>query len=619
VAFSFDPIVPATPAFRADGTLYSPQFNDVYASAAGTLAETRHVFLRGSGLPERWRNCERFVVIETGFGAGLNFLAAWQAWRDAAPGGARLHFVSVEKYPFARADLAMIHERFAELGTMSAPLVEGYPLLLPGFHRLHLDRGRVTLTLLFGDAATMLNRLDASADAFFLDGFAPARNPQMWSDAVLAEIGRLAAPGATVATYTVAGSVRRGLVKAGFMVEKRQGFTGKREMLAGRIAGKASAREARAEKRAVVVGAGLAGSACAHRLAERGWAVAAVERHAAPAQEASGIPAGLMRPVFSLDWNMHSRFTSAAFLYALRHLEGLLQAGGTLIQGTGGVLQLARDNEHLGRLQRIVGQFALPPELVQLIGVPQAEDLAGATVGGPGCWFPRAAWVNPESICRANLGVASTGARSLFRCAAAGLRRAGKEWEVLDASGVVLARAPVAILANAHSAGQFSQAAGLPLRLVRGQVSLLPARAGMALRIAVCREGYITPEVDGSHCLGASFNEGLQEESGRIEDHTANLRRIERILPGFCTGVSPESLVARVAFRAMSVDRLPIVGELPAEQGLFACLALGSRGMTWAALAAEIVASRIDGNPMPVERDVLSALDPGRFERRGER
>ncbi|MGH8760747.1 MAG: tRNA (5-methylaminomethyl-2-thiouridine)(34)-methyltransferase MnmD, partial [Burkholderiales bacterium] len=288
MTFSFQPIVPATPAFRSDGTLYSPQFDDVYASAAGTLAETRHVFLQGNGLPERWRNSGRFTIIETGFGAGLNFLATWQAWREAAPGHARLHFVSVEKHPFARADLAGIHARFPELRALAGQLLALYPPLLPGFHRLHLDQGRVTLTLLFGEAAVMLNHLDAGADAFYLDGFAPARNPQMWSDAVFADIGRLASPGTSVATYTVAGVVRQRLVKAGFEVEKREGFAGKREMLAGGFAGKAAVNESRTDKRAVVIGAGLAGSACAQRLAERGWAVEIIERHAAPAQGASG-------------------------------------------------------------------------------------------------------------------------------------------------------------------------------------------------------------------------------------------------------------------------------------------------------------------------------------------
>jgi len=618
VTFSFQPIVPATPAFRPDGTLYSPQFDDVYASAAGTLAETRHVFLQGNGLPERWRNCERFTVIETGFGAGLNFLATWQAWRESAPWHARLHFVSVEKHPFACTDLAAIHVRFPELVAMSGELLACYPLLLPGFHRLHLDQVRVTLTLLFGEAAVMLNQLEANADAFYLDGFAPARNPQMWSEAVFAELARLAAPGATVATYSVAAAVRRGLAKAGFAVAKRQGSAGKREMLAGRFAGNGSANESPTDKRAVVIGAGLAGSGCAQRLAERGWAVEIIERHAAPAQEASGNPAGLVRPVFSLDWNTHSRFTSAAFLYALRHHAALSGAGGALIQGTGGVLQLARDDNHLGKLQRILEQFALPPALVQLMATPQATELAGATVAGPGCWFPEASWVKPESICRANLDVASARTRSLFQSDATALRRGGREWEILDRSGMMLARAPVVILANAHSAGRFSQAAGLPLRPVRGQASLLPEREGMTLRIAVCREGYITPARDGVHCLGASFNEGSLEEGTRVEDHAANLRRLGRMLPGFGTGVAPESLDGRVAFRAMSADRLPVLGRLPSEPGLYACLALGSRGMTWAALAAEIVASRVDGDPMPVERDLLAALDAGRFSARRE-
>ncbi len=601
--------------------LYSAQFDDVYASAAGTLAETRHVFLHGNGLPERWRNNARFTIVETGFGAGLNFLATWQAWREAAPGHARLHFVSVEKHPFARADLAGIHARFPELRAFAGQLLALYPPLLPGFHRLHLDQGRVTLTLLFGEAVVMLNQLDAGADAFYLDGFAPARNPQMWSDAVFAEIGRLTAPGATVATYSVAGVVRQGLVKAGFAVEKREGFAGKRGMLAGRFADSAPANESRSDKRAVVISAGLAGSGCAQRLAERSWAVEIIEQHAAPALGASGNPAGLVRPVYSLDWNTHSRFTSTAFLYALHHHAAIAHTGGTLIQGTGGVLQLARDNNHLDKLKRILEQFALPPEHMQLMGTRQAAELAGVPVAGPGCWFPEAAWMKPESICRANLHAASARTRCVYQGDAAALRRAGQEWEVVDASGVVLASAPVVILANAHFAGRFSQAAGLPLRPVRGQVSFLPEREGVKLQIAVCREGYVTPARDGVHCVGASFNEGMLEEGTRVEDHAANLRRLERMLPGFGAGVEPENLDGRVAYRAMSADRLPVLGELPAEPGLFACLALGSRGMTWAALAAEIVASRIDGDPMPVERDLLAALDAGRFGKkaRGER
>ncbi len=610
----FQPIVPAAASFSADGTLYSPQFDDVYASSQGTLAQAQHVFLNGNDLLERWNKSGSFTIVETGFGAGLNFLATWRALRNAAA-DSRLHFVSVEKHPFHGRDLERIHERHPELREMSAQLRERYPPLLPGFHRLHFDGGRVTLTLLFGDAALMLHQLQARADAFFLDGFAPSKNPQMWSKEVFAELARLARPDATLATYTVAAAVCHGLTEAGFEVGKRAGFANKREMLCGRFRGAAADAPLRNERRAIVIGAGLAGTACAQRLAERGWSVQLIERHRAPAQEGSGNPAGLVRPVFSLDWNTHSRFTSAAFLYASRHQAALEEAGMGPIHGEGGVLQLARDANHFDKQQRIIEQFSLSADLVKVVQTREAAELAGVPVAGPACWFPQAVWANPASMCRSNLDGSGGLVSCLYGHDVALLRRTDGRWEVLDGAGEELASGPVVVLANANMAIRFSQAAWLPLRPVRGQISLMRQQPGRNLRIAVCREGYVTPAIDGAHCIGASFNEEMAEPKMRTEDQMANLQRLEAMLPGFGEGITSEMLGGRVAFRGMSFDRLPVLGALPGEgqDGLFTCLALGSRGMTWAALAAEIVASRITGEPMPVEGSLLNALDPVRF------
>src|SRR6266853_4928979 len=203
MAPDFRPIVAAVASFKPDGTLYSPQFDDIYASAQGTLAQAQHVFLNGNDLPQRWAGSDCFAVVETGFGAGSNFLATWRALRDCGFVNARVHFVSVEKHPFLAQDLQRIHARYPELRELAAQLLECYPPLLPGFHRLHFDGGRMTLTLLFGEAVPMLRQLQAKADAFFLDGFSPAKNPQMWSSEIFSELTRLANRRATVATYTV--------------------------------------------------------------------------------------------------------------------------------------------------------------------------------------------------------------------------------------------------------------------------------------------------------------------------------------------------------------------------------------------------------------------------------
>jgi tRNA 5-methylaminomethyl-2-thiouridine biosynthesis bifunctional protein len=608
----FTPIVPAELALRADGTLYSPRFADVYASSHGALEQARHVFLAGNGLPERWRREKDFTLVETGFGAGLNFLATWQAFRTSAPADARLHYVSVEKHPFRREDLAKIYARHPELAGFTQPLFLQWPALLPGFHRLHFEGGRLGLTLLFGDAAQLLSQLDACADAFYLDGFAPARNEAMWSDAVFRETARLAAPGATCATYTVAAKVRAGLAAAGFSVEKRRGFAAKQEMLAGAFQGAGRGRADAPARRAIVIGAGLAGTSCAQALVRRGWSVRTFERHAGPAQEASGNPAGLIRPVISADWNTHSRFTTAGFLYATRHLEALQSAGHGIVRGQGGVLQLARDAARFRKLQDIVEDFALPGDFVRSVDQAQASERAGASAGAPGWWFPGAMWASPASMCASAIAAAGAGLEPRYGTEVAAIARAGHGWEVRDASGAALASAPTLVLANAAQARLLEPTSRLPLRTVRGQISFVPARTSGVPRIAVSGDGYVTPPIDGRLCVGASFNEGMEETGERVEDHEGNLARLQRMLPGLAAGLEAGGLRGRVAFRTMAKDRLPVVGPV-GPAGLFACLALGSRGMTWSALAAELLASQVCGEPLPLEQDLVAGLDPRRF------
>jgi tRNA 5-methylaminomethyl-2-thiouridine biosynthesis bifunctional protein len=608
----YAPVVPAEFELRPDGTLYSSRFDDVYASAHGALEQARHVFLAGNELPERWRQQKNFTVVETGFGAGRNFLATWQAFRKSAPADGRLHFVSVEKHPFRREDLARIYARHPELAALTQQLYLQWPVLLPGFHRLHFEFGRVNLTLLFGDAVQMLAQLQASAHAFMLDGFAPARNDTMWSDALFQEVARLAAPGATFATYTVAAKVRRGLSTVGFAVQKRAGFASKHEMLAGTFEEFAAAPTGSSPRDALVVGAGLAGTSCAEALIRRGWTVQLFERHPAPAQEASGNPAGLVRPVVSADWNTHSRFTTAGFLYATRHYRQLQALGHGISKGEGGVLQLARDAQRFEKQQALGEAFSLPADLVRTVDRQAASDLAGVLTAGAGWWFPEAMWARPATMCQANVQRASAALTIQYGSAIASIERAGDQWHVHDADGGTRASAPVLVLANALDACLLEPLKWLPIRPVRGQVSLVPPTKTQVLKIAVSGDGYVTPILEGWHCVGASFNEGMTEPGERIEDHAANLERLARMLPGYAEGVHASDLKGRVAFRTMAKDRLPIVGSLGPE-GLYGCLALGSRGMTWSALAAELLASQINGEPLPVERDLVAGLGPQRF------
>jgi tRNA 5-methylaminomethyl-2-thiouridine biosynthesis bifunctional protein len=235
------PLVPARLELAPDGTPVSERYGDVYHSIAGGHAQARHVFLGGNGLPVRWRGRASFSLFETGFGLGLNFMATWLAWRSDPQRSGRLEFISVEKHPFSAADLAQAHLAWPEFAPLSTALCAAWPELVPGEHRIDLDEGCVVLRLLFGDACEIMASLDASVDAIYLDGFSPAKNPELWSPAVCRQLARLVHPETTLATWSVAGSVRRALAAAGFEVARCPGFAGKRQMLSGRYVGSDSA------------------------------------------------------------------------------------------------------------------------------------------------------------------------------------------------------------------------------------------------------------------------------------------------------------------------------------------------------------------------------------------
>ncbi len=235
-------IAPAKLLWKNAATPVSEIFDDVYYSTHNGLEETRYVFLRHNQLAERWQALPQhrqtcFTIAETGFGTGLNFLATCEEWVKSGTNHGTLHFISVAKHPLNKADLTKALQSWPVLNAYAEPLIEQYPPLVTGFHRLEFPRLNIKLTLIFDDAISGFAQLNASVDAWYLDGFAPSKNPDMWQPALFEQIRRLSHKGTSLATFTSAGLVRRGLENVGFKITKHKGFGRKRERLLGNFLG----------------------------------------------------------------------------------------------------------------------------------------------------------------------------------------------------------------------------------------------------------------------------------------------------------------------------------------------------------------------------------------------
>jgi tRNA 5-methylaminomethyl-2-thiouridine biosynthesis bifunctional protein len=619
-----------------DGQPFSAQFGDVYFSRESGIEETRHIFLQHNHLQKRWRIlCGRlFTIGETGFGTGLSFLCAWQLWRECASSDARLHFVSTEKYLLSRNDMAQALALWPELAELSVQLLDQYRWLAPGWQRMHFDSGRVTLTLLIGDARETLPQLRAAVDAWFLDGFAPAKNPEMWQPELFEQIARLSVPGCTFATFSSASAVRRGLEAVGFKVEKVTGFGIKREMLRGEYAGDTASWPILPDKRATVIGGGIAGTASAWSLAQRGWQVTLIERHDGLAKEASGNPQGVLYPRLSGHDIPLSRVAQAGFMTTLRLLQQLLPKGDDWDDC--GLLQQAFNAREAKRCEEVLAR-GLPPDLMRAVDAEEASALAGLAMPYGGLWFPSGGWVHPAALCRALATQSGITLKTSTR--ALNLLHIGHGWQVMD-EHALLAETPVVVVCGANDSAAFAQTMHLPLEPVRGQITQLPATAASAgLKAVVCTEGYISPARRGSHCIGATFAPDERTLELSVADHAENLAMLRHLSPTLFRALESATLDAaqlqgRAALRCVAPDYLPLAGpllqaaqvterysqgsRLPAKHlpwldGLYVNTGHGSKGLLTAPLCAEIIAAMLEHEPLPVDAGLARALDPNRF------
>ena len=563
----------------------SPQFDDIYFSPDDGLAETAHVFLRGNNLPGAWAKARHFTIVETGFGTGLNFLSAWKLFDETACAGAVLDFVSFEKYPLSPGQISEALAQWSGyFGGRLEVLVAAYPLRVNGFHRVHLS-AHVRLTLIFDDVNDALPQLDVprGVNAWFLDGFAPAKNPQMWSDVLFHEMARLSATAATAASFTAAGAVRRGLAAHGFAVTKTRGYGRKRDMTCAVFERARDLPVLPMAQRVAIIGGGLAGTACAYALKRRGVTPVIFDAHGL-AQFASGNVRGLYNPRFSQFRTPESDFFSSGYA-ALAPMNNAWQRCGSL--------HLVTDDDKRKRFSGMLKNWGWHEDHAQFLDSATASARAGVALDHEALWLPDSGYINPRDLC------------SVY---AADIEVRSDVYEPCNFDAV--------ILANGIGVKDYPGLSDLPIHTVRGQISALASVGAPFVKANICYGGYLSAQNDNGLMAGATFQQWRTDTEVTEEDHQDILNNLYKAVPSL-TGLYRVT-GGRAALRCAAKDRFPVIGPVigSGDRGLYVSTAHGSHGLVSTLAGAEYLADLICASPLSLSRATRAALDPGRFQRR---
>lgn len=644
-------VTPATVTISDTGIFRSTQFDDVYSSSAGGIEECLHVFLDGNDFKSRIKNANKFTIAEVGFGTGINFLATSNEWESHSHSDARLHYISIEKHPITIEDLKFFYSKLSGSFSLAEELLGLYPLPITGAHRFHFNKQNITLTLIFEDALAALKESTFEVDAWYLDGFCPSKNPELWSLDIAKEIFRLTKTNGTFSSYSTAGTVKKNLSEAGFQISKQTGFSYKREMLTGVRTNETPDKQypiddkswlfntirKSASKHALVIGGGFAGATISAALANRDWQVTLIDQHETLASEASGNTNAILMPRLSVDHDLQAQLTLLGYFYSLRYLNKLQAYSKEPLWQSCGAIQLPRDQAQWSRMQQIASQETLPSELLRSVSQDEASDLSNCVLAQGGWYFPLAGWGIPHAICTTLLNQHSN-ISFIGETEIAALENRNSIWHALDNKLTNVAKAEVVVLANALSVNKFEQTNWCKLNPKRGQITLIPnTQCNINPTKVVCADAYITPAVDNHFVLGATFVTNDTNTELRPAEHQDNFDKISNMIPSF-SPPSVESVKGRAAIRAVSADRFPIVGPAADEisfnhiftkaalgatntryptpdyfDGLYIATGFGSRGMAWIPICAEALACTINNEPNPLTQPLSNAIHPSRI------
>jgi len=655
--------------FNKNGAPYNTQFDDIYFDINTGPAQSKNIYIEGNNIAKKLL-CSKtpFTIAETGFGSGLNFLLTLQAYQEIeaqlllqpknseeSPKLANLTFISVEKYPLTLEELKSALSVLPELARFSQQLIDKYPngeaSKFSTQCQLSFLDGKVTLKLIFDDACKALSAIKASklglVDVWYLDGFSPAKNPEMWSPALFEQIARLSKDQASLSTFTISGKVRRQLVDVGFRTQRILSSGYKKEILTAKYqqnktSGKGYQLRPKITKpgQVAIIGGGIASACAAYALTKQGVKVTLYCKESRIAQGASSNAIGAIYPLLHQQKDDISEFYQQAFWHAKTLYQDLLNQGANFSHSWCGLLDVSYNESLIKRQHSFENINDWPYDLIHSVNAEQANHLSNIQLNLGGLFMPHAGWVAPAQLVE-QLFIAAEKTNRLKLIISTDVKHIEKQadnsWALQTSNGNFSEN--ILIVCGGAETINLNIVNKLPLSSVRGQVTSMRTNESIKkLSTVLCHKGYLTPEDKGIHCIGATFSKDDFDTKNRPEDDTFNLDMLQKCLPNITQWQISDINKSKARLRCTTPDHLPMVGAVPdikAHQTLYSHLAkdknwkydqpapvidnlyvmtgLGARGLCSAPLLADILAADICGTPYPVDSKTLFNLSVNRF------